>query len=83
MIDGVIVSGITFLQILATRTSSAVFDESRTVASENTKKKITKFNMQILLLLCCFSVPYLIIYVLREFIENELNNRKKFFVEFF
>ena len=44
-IDGVIVSGITFLQFLTIRTSSAVCDESRTVASENTKKKITKFSM--------------------------------------
>ena len=82
-IDGVIVSGITFLQFLTIRTSSAVCDESRTVASENTKKKITKFSMQILLLFCCFNAPHLIIYVLREIIENKLNNHKRFFVEFF
>ena len=82
-IDGVIISGITFLQILTIRTSSAVCDESRTVASENTKRKITKFSMQILLLFCCFNAPHLIIYVLREFIEKELNSYQKSLVEFF
>ena len=82
-IDGVIISGITFLQILTIRTSSTICDESRTVASENTKRKITKFSMQILLLFCCFNALHLIIYVLREFIEKELNSYQKSLVEFF
>ena len=82
-IDGVIISGITFLQILTIRTSSTICDESRTVASENTKRKITKFSMQILLLFYCFNAPHLVFYVLREFIEKELNSYQKSLVEFF
>ena len=68
VINGVMISGIKFLQILAIRTSVAVYDESTTVGSENTKKKITKLSTQILLLFCCFSTPHLIIYVLHEII---------------
>ena len=72
-----------FLQILTIRTLSAVCDESRNVASKNTRRKILKFSMQVLLLFCCFNAPHLIIYVLREIIEKELNSYKKFLVEFF
>ena len=68
VINGVMISGIKFLQILAIRTSVAVYDESTTVGSENTKKKITKLSTQILLLFCCFSTPHLIIYILHEII---------------
>ena len=81
--NGVIISGIMFLQILTIQISSAVCDESRTVASKNTRRKILKFSMQILLLFCCFNAPHLIIYVLRKIIEKQLNSYKRFWLNFF
>ena len=54
-IDGSIISGVVFLQILTMRTSNAVCNESRIAASRNTDKKITKLSMQVMLLFCCFT----------------------------
>ena len=82
-IDGVIISGIIYLQILTMRTSSAVFNESRITASESIDKKISKLSMRIMLLFCCFMVPYLIMFVSREFIQDRLNEYEKSFVDFF
>ena len=59
-IDGSIISGIVFLQILTMRTSNAVCNESRINTSRNTDKKITKLSMQVMLLFCCFTSPQLI-----------------------
>ena len=82
-IDGSIISGIVFLQILTMRTSNAVCNESRINASRNTDKKITKLSMQVMLLFCCFTSPQLIMYVLREFIQDKLNGNEKSLVDFF
>ena len=40
----------------------AVWDESRTVATKSTNKKITRLSMQIMLLFCRFNAPHLIMY---------------------
>ena len=82
-IDGIIISGILYLQILTMRTSSAVFNESRITASENIDKKISKLSMRIMLLFCCFMVPHLIMFVSREFIRDRLNEDEKSLVDFF
>ena len=82
-VDGVIISGIIYLQILTMRTSSAVFNESRITASEIINKKISKLSMRIMLLFCCFMVPHLIMFVSREFIQDRLNEYEKSFVDFF
>ena len=82
-IDGSIISGIVFLQILTMRTSNAVCNESRITASRNTDKKITKLSMQVMLLFCCFTSPQLIMYVLREFIQDKLNGNEKSLIDFF
>ena len=50
-IDGVIISGITFLQILTIRTSSAVCNESTNATLANTNKRITKLSLQIVIVL--------------------------------
>ena len=81
-IDGSIISGVVFLQILTMRTSNAVCNESRIAASRNTDKKITKLSMQVMLLFCCFTTPQLIMYVSREFIQDKLNGIEKSFVDF-
>ena len=82
-VDGVIISGIIYLQILTMRTSSAVFNESRITASEIINKKISKLSMRIMLLFCCFMLPHLIMFVSREFIRDRLNEYEKSFVDFF
>lgn len=81
-IDGSVISRIVFLQILTTGTSNAVCNESRTVASKNTDKKITKLSMQVMLLFCCFTTPQRIMYVLREFIQDKLNGNEKSWLTF-
>ena len=69
-IDGVIISGITFLLILTIRTSSAVWNELTNVDSANTNKNITKISLQIMLLSCYFHAPHLIMNFLREVIQE-------------
>ena len=82
-IDGVIISGIIYLQILTMRTSSAIFNESTVTTSESIDKKISKLSMQIMLLFCCFIVPHVIMFVLREFIRDRLSEYEKSLVDFF
>ena len=75
-IDGLIISRKIFLQVLTMRTSS---QESRIDNSRNINRKITKLSMQIMLLFCCFTTPQLIMYVLREFMQDILNDYEKTF----
>ena len=82
-IDGLIISGIIFLQLLTMRTSNVVCNESRITASGNTSKKIAKLSMRIMLLFCGFITPHLLIYVSREIIEDKLNEHEKSLVDFF
>ena len=82
-IDGSVISRIVFLQILTVGTSNTVCNESRIAASKNTDKKITKLSMQVMSLFCCFTTPQLIMYVLREFIQDKLNGNEKSLVGFF
>ena len=82
-IDGLIISGIILLQILTIRTSNTVCNESRIDASRKTNKKITRLSMQIMLLFCCFTTPQLMMYVLREFMLDRLNDYEKSLVDFF
>ena len=82
-IDGSIISGIIFLQLLTMRTSSAVYNESRITASGNTSKKIAKLSMRIMLLFSGFITPHLFIYVSREIIQDKLNEHEKSLADFF
>ena len=69
-VDGVVIGLITFLQVQTIRTSNAVHNESTAVASDIINKKITKLSMRIMLLLCVFITPHLIVYTLRENIRK-------------
>ena len=82
-IDGLIISGIILLQILTIQKSKAVCNESRIDASRKTNKKITRLSMQIMLLFCCFTTPQLMIYILREFMLDKLNDYEKSLADFF
>ena len=80
--DVIIFSAIIFLQILTIRSSNALHNESTVVASSSTNKKIAKFSMRIMLLLCFFITPHQIIYVVRGIIQDQLNDSGKAVVEF-
>ena len=79
--DVIIFSAIIFLQILTIRSSNALHNESTVVASSSTNKKIAKFSMRIMLLLCFFITPHQIIYVIRGIIQDQLNDSGKAVVE--
>ena len=80
--DVKIFSAIIFLQILTICSSNALHNESRVVASSSTNKKVTKFSMRIMLLLCFFVTPHQIIYVVRDIVQDKLNDSGKSVVEF-
>ena len=80
--DVIIFSAIIFLQILTICSSNALHNESRVVASSSTSKKITKFSVRIMLLLCFFVTPHQIIYVVRDIVQDQLNDSGKSVVEF-
>ena len=81
-VDGVVIGLITFLQVQTIRTSNAVHNESTAVASDIINKKITKLSMRIMLLLCVFITPHLIVYTLRENIRKRLDIYEKGITEF-
>ena len=60
-VDVIVIGTITILQILTIRTSNAMHNESTIVTSGRINKRITKLSMRIMLLLCFFITPHLII----------------------
>ena len=58
------------LQIKTISTSNALHHES---ISEKISQRVTKLSMQIMLLLCLFLTPHLVLSVLRELIQDQLN----------
>ena len=81
-VEGVVIGLITFLQVQTIRTSNAVLNESTAVASDIINKKITKLSMRIMLLLCVFITPHLIVYTVRENIRKRLDIYEKGIIEF-
>ena len=82
-VDVVVIVLITFLQIKTIRTTSTLHNESTAVASEIINKKITKLSMRIMLLLCFFMTPHLIVFAVRRPIRYQLNIYEKGILEFF
>ena len=81
-VDAIVIGTIILLQILTIQTSNAVHKESTIVTSERINKKITKLSIRIMLLLCFFITPHLIIYTAREVIPYQLIYFRKSTVEF-
>ena len=82
-VDVVVIVLITFLQIKTIRTTNTLHNESTAVASEIINKKITKLSMRIMLLLCFFMTPHLIVFAVRRPIRYQLNIYEKGILEFF
>ena len=76
--DGFIVSIIILLQLLTTRRSRTVQTES-IVAEPRFNKKILKLSARIMLLLCFFVTPFIIIFNLTRYIDQDkLNDNHKY-----
>ena len=82
-IDGIIITGIIFLQILTIWASSAIFNGSRIAITARIDKQITKLSMRVMLLFCCFTAPHVIMHVLSDFTRDKLNDYEKSLVDFF
>ena len=82
LMNGAIFGSVVFLQILTIRRSNVIHNESSIAASATANKKITKFSMRIMLLLCAFIIPHQVILGLRSSIWDELNDYGKSAVQF-
>ena len=82
-IDAVVIALITFFQIQTIRATNAIHNKSTVVEPEIINKRITKLSMRIMLLLCFFVTPHLIVFALRETIRYRLNIYEKNILEFF
>ena len=81
-LDGIIICTIIVLQIKTIWTSNAVHNETTLTSSQKLSKRITKLSMRIMLLLCFFFTPHLIMYILRAAIQSGLNVYEKSILEF-
>ena len=85
-IDAVVITLITFFQIQTIRATNAIHNKSTVVESEVINKRIIKLSNRviiIMLLLCFFVTPHLIVFALRETIQYRLNIYEKNILEFF
>ena len=57
-------------------------NESTLTASQKLSKRVTKLSMRIMLLLCFFFTPHLIMFILRVAIQSGLNAYEKSILEF-
>ena len=81
-VDGIILATIIILQIKTISTSNALHDESIVTASEKISKRVAKLSMRIMLLLCFFIIPHIVMPVLGEMIQDQLNVDDKSILEF-
>lgn len=82
-IDAVVITLITFFQIQTIRATNAIHNKSTVAESEVINKRIIKLSNRIMLLLCFFVTPHLIVFALRETIQYRLNICEKNILEFF
>ena len=73
---------VTFLQVLVIRTSNAVSNQSTIDASQAVNKKINKLSMRIMLALIFFTTPFLIVSVMKGFIQDLVSKNLKSGLEF-
>ena len=70
LVDGAVIGTITFLQIKTIQTSNALQNQPTVVSSRTMNTKISKLSMQIMILLCIFTTPHIILYIAREIIVD-------------
>ena len=78
----IVLSIVTFLQVLVIQTSNAMFDESSIHTSQRIKKKVAKLSMRTMLLFAIFYTPYSVVSFVRAALENKLNGNEKPSLEF-
>lgn len=78
----IVLSIVTFLQVLVIQASNAVFNESNVHTSQITNKTINKLSMRIILLFAIFYTPYLVVSFARAALEKKLNGNEKSSLEF-
>ena len=72
-----------FLQIKTIKASNNVHGNSTVTAAEETNKKITKLSLRIMLLLCMFLTPYIVVTnLVRAIIPSQLSYNKRAVLEF-
>lgn len=82
-IDGTVVIIMIFLQIKTIKASNNVHGNSTVTAAEETNKKITKLSLRIMLLLCMFLTPYIVVTnLVRAIIPSQLSYNKRAVLEF-
>ena len=77
-----VLSIVTFLQVLVIQTSNAMFDESSIHASQRINKKVVKLSMRTMLLFAIFYTPYSVASFVRAALEDKLNGNEKSSLEF-
>ena len=78
----IVLSIVTFLQVLVIQTSNAMFDESSIHASQRINKKVVKLSVRTMLLFAIFYTPYSVVSFVRATLENKLNGNEKSSLEF-
>ena len=82
LIDSIVICTVIFLQIKTIKTSSVLQNQSTVVVSNRINKKMSKWSLQIMILLCIFTAPQLVVYIVLEIIVDDLNDHKRSIIEF-
>lgn len=81
-ISAIILSTVTFLQVLVIRTSNTVHMESKIDLAHAANKIITKLSMRIMLLVLFCHAPLLIVHFIRSKFQAQFNKKGKSILEF-
>ena len=81
-ISAIILSTVTFLQVLVIRTSDTVHMESKIDLAHAANKIITKLSMRIMLLVLFCHAPLLIVHFIRSKFQAQFNKKGKSILEF-
>ena len=83
VVDGVVIGTVTFLQIKPIQISNTLNNQSTVASLRGINKNISKLSMQIMILLCIFTTPQIVVYIVREIIADQLSDYKRSIIEFF
>ena len=83
VVDGVVIGTVTFLQIKPIQISNTLNNQSTVASLRGINKNISKLSMQIMILLCIFTTPHIVVYIVREIIADQLSDYKRSIIEYF